>query len=381
MINIIVIERLIGKGIKALRIGPPTKIQSSLIEHSLEYSMEQDEDHRKILKEEEMLKKFKDSEQIKRMKIKIDKMRTDLIRKVIQKYDVICSTCVSIGHKMYQCLKFPFVIIDECTQSIEPGTLIPIMKGCKHLVLIGDHHQLAPTILSQKARDSGLDLSLFERLVLSGIQPHLLNVQYRMHPAISRFPSLQFYKGEIMDGLTKRERPWKNTFGLITKNFPISFYDLDLNLSKEEDSSNGTFKMNKGEVTVVSHLIHKLIEGGAKESEIGVISPYNGQVALLRQKLQGKYKDLEIKTVDGFQGREKEIIVLSLVRSNKEKQVGFLNDWRRMNVSITRARRALFLVGNRDTISDNPNWKDYFDYIEEKGGISLVINLDPVTFL
>lgn len=372
-------DRLLGKGLKALRIGPPVKLQSHLIEHSLEYYMENDQDYQKIEEEELILKSLKNPNHISATKLKIDKLRSKLIQKVVNKFDVICCTCVSIGHKMYQSLNFPFVIIDECTQSIEPASMIPIMKGCKHLVLIGDHHQLPPTILSLKAKELGLEISLFERLVKNGMEPHLLTTQYRMHPSICEFSSKEFYESKILNGVEESDRAWKCKFDFVNPKIPISFYDLDINLSKEEDK--GQFKMNKGEIKVVDHLIESLLKGGLKQSDIGVISPYNGQVVLLRQAIYQKHKDIEIKTVDGFQGKEKEVIILSLVRSNKQKDVGFLTDWRRMNVSITRAKRGLFIVGNRDTVSTCIHWKHYIEWIEKNHSISLVLNLEPVEFL
>ncbi|KAI8530189.1 hypothetical protein RHMOL_Rhmol11G0036500 [Rhododendron molle] len=291
-------------------------------------------------------------------------------REISQSADVICCTCVGAGDPRLTNFRFRQVLIDESTQSSEPECLIPLVLGAKQVVLVGDHCQLGPVIMCKKAARAGLAQSLFERLVLLGVKPIRLQVQYRMHPAISEFPSNSFYEGTLQNGVTTNERqspgidfPWP------VPNRPMFFY---VQMGQEEISASGTSYLNRTEASNVEKIVTTFLRSGVVPSQIGVITPYEGQRAYivnymsrngaLRQQL---YKEIEVASVDSFQGREKDYIILSCVRSNEHQGIGFLNDPRRLNVALTRARYGIVILGNPKVLSKQPLWNGLLTHYKE----------------
>jgi len=250
--------------------------------------------------------------------------------------------------------------------------LIPLVAGAKHVVLVGDHRQLGPVIMSKKAAKAGLGQSLFERLNLMGIQPIRLQVQYRMHPALSEFPSCTFYEGTLQNGVTAADRlqldmafPWP------VSHRPHMFWTQ---LGLEELSSSGTSYLNRTEAAAVEKLVTLLLRCGVPPDSIGVITPYEGQRAYIVQHMarvgslrQQLYASVEVASVDSFQGREKEYIILSCVRSNEHAGIGFLNDPRRLNVALTRARQGCVILGNPKVLSKQALWHDLLAHYLEQG--------------
>ncbi|KAG8080500.1 hypothetical protein GUJ93_ZPchr0007g6178 [Zizania palustris] len=227
--------------------------------------------------------------------------------------------------------RFRQVLIDESTQATEPECLIPLVLGVKQVVLVGDHCQLGPVIMCKKAARAGLAQSLFERLVILGVKPFRLQVQYRMHPCLSDFPSNCFYEGTLQNGVTVNERQTPGIdFPWPVPNRPMFFY---VQMGQEEISASGTSYLNRTEAANVEKIVTTFLRSGVVPSQIGVITPYEGQRAYivnymsrngsLRQQL---YKEIEVASVDSFQGREKDYIILSCVRSNEHQGIGFLND-------------------------------------------------------
>ncbi|KAF8645614.1 hypothetical protein AX16_007696 [Volvariella volvacea WC 439] len=329
--------------------------------------------------------------------------------------DVICTTCVTSANRCLDVIDFPVVFLDEASMSTEPASLIPLMKGSQHVALIGDHKQLPPIIRSSEAQEGGLGVSLFERLIEEGNVPTImLDTQYRMHPAISDFPSSEFYGRGLRDGTVDA-----NGNAILGFEPPVSRY---LQLKDEMDPPRGQYSevMTEGTITNVStagEYANKL-KGGRKMkalssslpivfvdhngpesrkgrswentpeanivisvvedlllhnpnlngSDIGIISPYVSQTAHLRRRLGPdsvhkkrfeqvlggiramQIPDIEIKTVDGFEGREKQVIIFSTVRNNAKGSIGFLDDRRRLNVGLTRAKRGLIVVGSIHTL-------------------------------
>ncbi|KAK9067995.1 hypothetical protein SSX86_012106 [Deinandra increscens subsp. villosa] len=301
-------------------------------------------------------------------KYKILKRATE--REISQSADVICCTCVGAGDPRLANFRFRQVLIDESTQSTEPECLIPLVLGAKQVVLVGDHCQLGPVIMCKKAARAGLAQSLFERLVLLGVKPIRLQVQYRMHPSLSEFPSNNFYEGTLQNGVTINERqstgidfPWP------VPNRPMLFY---VQMGQEEISASGTSYLNRTEASNVEKIVTTFLRSGVVPSQIGVITPYEGQRAYivnymsrngaLRQQL---YKDIEVASVDSFQGREKDYIILSCVRSNEHQGIGFLNDPRRLNVALTRARYGIVILGNPKVLSKQPLWNGLLTHYKE----------------
>ncbi|KAL3452268.1 P-loop containing nucleoside triphosphate hydrolase protein [Aspergillus insuetus] len=282
-------------------------------------------------------------------------------REILNNADVICCTC----------LKFRTVLIDESTQSAEPECMIPLVLGCKQVVLVGDHQQLGPVIMNKKAAKAGLNQSLFERLVILGCSPIRLNVQYRMHPCLSEFPSNMFYEGSLQNGITSFERlrrevdfPWP-----IMDN-PMMFWS---NLGNEEISASGTSYLNRTEAANVEKIVTRFFKAGVQPKEIGIITPYEGQRSYIVSSMQATgtfkkehYKEIEVASVDAFQGREKDFIILSCVRSNDHQGIGFLSDPRRLNVALTRAKYGLVILGNPKVLSKHPLWNCLLQHFKER---------------
>ncbi|KAK4689260.1 regulator of nonsense transcripts 1, partial [Tremellales sp. Uapishka_1] len=282
-------------------------------------------------------------------------------KEILNAADVICATCVGCGDPRLAKFKFRTVVIDEATQAAEPECMIPLVMGCKQAVLVGDHQQLGPVIMNKKAARAGLSQSLFERLVILGNRPIRLQVQYRMHPCLSEFPSNMFYEGTLQNGVTAPERLRKHVdFPWPVADTPMFFHQ---NLGTEEISSSGTSFLNRTEASNVEKMVTRFFKSGVLPSQIGVITPYEGQRSYISTYMQlhgslkkDLYKEVEVASVDAFQGREKDYIILSCVRSNEHQGIGFLNDPRRLNVGLTRAKYGMIILGNPKVLSKHPLW-------------------------
>ena len=316
------------------------------------------------------------------LKVKLDKenivmttkdILTENIEKIVEEIDIVISTCSTSWDERIMHFSFPFVIIDEVTQCCEIESLISIAHGCKHLTLIGDQKQLGPVIMHPKANQTGMNISIFERLLK--LYPNLLNmltIQYRMHPEIVKFPSYLFYHNKILndDSINERIKNEKLDFNKIFKlpgnGKPLFFIH---NEGLETLIESGTSKINEEEVDLVVLVLEKLIKSGVDFEDIGIITPYTAQKELIVEKMKEKYKNsekLKISSVDGFQGGEKDFIILSNVRSNENDQIGFLKNFRRLNVSITRAKKGLIIIGNAKCLYNNKcGWKNLINYYQD----------------
>lgn len=290
---------------------------------------------------------------------------------LLKKANVVCTTCVGAGDRRLNGFQFPVVLIDESTQSSEPECLIPIVKGARQVVLVGDHQQLGPVILEKKAGDAGLKQSLFERLVVLGHIPIRLEVQYRMNPCLSEFPSNMFYEGSLQNGVTGDDRLINNSFPWPIRDSPMMFW---ANYGKEEISASGTSYLNRVEAMNCEKLVTRFFKNGIRPSQIGIITPYEGQRAYVVQymTLNGSldkemYAQVEVASVDAFQGREKDFIILSCVRANDQQVIGFLSDPRRLNVALTRAKYGLVVLGNPRALAKNFLWNHLLVHFREKG--------------
>lgn len=291
-----------------------------------------------------LLKEFDDKESAK----------SELIRQA----DVVCCTCVTSGQKIFNKYVFPFVLIDEAVQATEPLSLIPCVYGATKLILVGDHKQLGPTILNKEVVKYGFKQSLFERLLRIGVMPYLLSIQYRMHPDLCIFPSEYFYNGLLKSGTNPNR----------VLDFPNNFFYMCN--GKEEVSQSGTSFINKSEAVLVENIIRFLFKNGVSEQQIGVITPYEGQRSYILGRIFGNEPgNLEISNVDGFQGREKDFIIVSLVRSNDYQGIGFVADKRRMNVTLTRAKHGLVIIGNAFTLYKNEIWASLLNWYDERNNI------------
>ena len=292
------------------------------------------------------------------------------IDEMLKSYDIVIATCSTTWDDRISRQNFPFVIIDEVTQCCEIESLIPIVHGCKHLTLIGDQKQLGPIVLHPQADFTGMKVSLLERMLK--LYPELLNVlnlQYRMHEEIIKFPSKEFYNSEIKNALPKESRinkSFNSKFNWPNKDIPLIFVHV---VGHEIVIKSGKSKQNKEEAQIVALFVEKMNKSGINLRNIGVITPYSAQKILIHKMLREKYKannlieNLKISSVDGFQGREKDFIIISNVRSNPKNIIGFLKDFRRLNVSITRAKYGMIIIGNAECLYKGSNiWAKLISY-------------------
>ncbi|XP_059433882.1 probable helicase MAGATAMA 3 isoform X1 [Corylus avellana] len=266
---------------------------------------------------------------------------------------------------------FDVVIIDEAAQAVEPATLIPLANGCKQVFLVGDPVQLPATVISPAAEKFGYGTSLFKRFQRAGYPVTMLKTQYRMHPEIRRFPSKEFYAESLEDGPNievHTSRSWHEyqCFG------PFCFFDL--HEGRESKLAGSESWVNVDEVEFVLLMYHKLVSmypGLKSSSQLAIISPYSQQVKLLRDRFKSTFgvdsnKVVDITTVDGCQGREKDVAIFSCVRASKDKSIGFLADFRRMNVGITRAKSSVLVVGSSSTLRRDEHWNNLVESAEKR---------------
>lgn len=293
-------------------------------------------------------------------------------KQVLEQADVVCCTCSGAEHPAMQDVKFRNVLIDEAGQTTELASLVPMMhlKADGTLVLVGDHRQLPATVACLEADVEGLGTSLFERLATLGVPPMMLDIQYRMHPAIAHFPAKQYYQSRLRSGTEGvcRQPPLGITWPMAYA--PIAFLPIQSRETKE-----GSSFTNLVEVDTIMELLSSVLSArDIQPGQVGIITPYAAQARLLRSKLglEGKgergVQRPEVSSVDGFQGREKELIFISPVRANAAGKVGFTADPRRLNVMLTRARRGLVVVGDFATLAaDEMGWRPWLSWAQERG--------------
>ena len=320
-------------------------------------------------------------------------------------------------------VRFDLCLVDESSQCIEPAVLLALLSAQRapRLVLVGDQCQLGPVLLSRRSADEARDAggpSLFSRLVEHGCCPELLSVQYRMPEALAAFSARRYYAGRLTTACSPDERPRPPLVGALRwphASLPLAFIDsraaeADLRYHEQRRAadtrgtaeaacalgeadadadaeqaggptlragappSSSTSYCNPCEAAIVAQAVRALLAGGLDAADVGVITPYAAQVRAIADelgRLGAAGGAVEVCSVDGFQGREKEAIVLSAVRSNARNATGFLGDWRRLNVSLTRARRALIVVGDSRTLDADPHWRAFIAHVRERGGLVL----------
>jgi len=380
------LEGLLECGVNAVRIGQPVKVRESLRSATIDALVADHPDQEKIRLEKETLEEIQS--ELKNLRGKerglahrdinkgwkeVKRLEKKMAADILDRAQVVCSTCIGAGHDILAQRRFPFVLIDEATQASEPSTLVPLVRGARQVILVGDHKQLPPTVISRRAEDGGLNRSLFERLINSGVPAHMLEIQYRMHPTIRDFPSGRFYDGRLEDSADALSRTAPAGVSWPDWDNPVAFVPVE---GAEIVDEMGSSRSNMDEAATVVQMVTEILDAMELSSgDIGVISPYAGQVRLLKTLFEQsggtsegeRFHGLEVKTVDGFQGREKELIIISTVRSNEQGTVGFLKDKRRLNVAMTRAKRGLLVIGDSKTLRHDPSWASWLDWVEEKG--------------
>ncbi|GFV21813.1 DNA-binding protein SMUBP-2 [Trichonephila clavipes] len=385
------VEKLAGHKIKMVRLGHPARFLTSIQQYSLDAivscydgSNVVDELHKEINKIRDKISKTKGAANRKslwaenRYLLKEVKEREKfIVKQILNNCDIVLCTLTSGSDdgplKYVDKDHFDICFIDECSQAIEAACWIPLLM-VKRCVLAGDHNQLPPTIISKKAASEGLELTLMERLLkLHGSDiKKMLTVQYRMNQIIMQWPSEQLYENKLIAHESVQSHLLKDLPGIENNDdtaIPLLLIDTTgyglHELQVEDDESKG----NEGEADLVIMHVNNLVKSGLNSADIAVITPYNLQVDLIKSRLGGKYPKLEVKSVDGFQGREKEAIILSLVRSNDTGEVGFLAEDRRINVAITRAKRHLAVICDSKTVSHHGFLKSFVNYCEDKGEV------------
>lgn len=286
---------------------------------------------------------------------------------ILQEAVIVASTLSFAGSAIFHRMAkhFDVVIVDEAAQAVEPSVMVPLVMGCKQVYLVGDPVQLPATVISGRALEQGYDVSLFKRLQGCGYPVNVLDVQYRMHPAISTFPSQEFYQGRLKDGegvLAQTSRPWHaaKCFG------PFALFDLH---GKEDVPEGSASIVNRAEAEFVlclyKHMLGQVQELQDGTASVAVISPYKAQVKMLKDLFRQALGDegavrVDINTIDGFQGREKDVVIFSCVRTAgvHHRSIGFVADERRINVGITRARCALLIIGHAASLAVDQRWRN-----------------------
>lgn len=303
----------------------------------------------------------------------VELKRRQIQQEILNSAQVLCATLSGSGHEMFRNLEVEFetVIIDEAAQCVELSALIPLKYGCCKCILVGDPKQLPPTVLSQSAAKFGYDQSLFVRMQQNHPDHvHLLDMQYRMHPEISKFPSKEFYEGQLRDGQDMarlRRQPWHRSVLLG----PYRFFDVE---GVQEKGRKGQSLVNTKELDVALQMYDRFSREYVRcdlAGKIGIITPYKAQLFELRNRFKARFGEgitdiIEFNTTDAFQGRECEIIIFSCVRASSTGGIGFMTDIRRMNVGLTRAKSSLWILGDSRALVQGEFWRKLIEDAKQR---------------
>jgi DNA polymerase III delta prime subunit len=387
------LEKLLRLDLRPVRLGHPARVEADLRERALDILAEKHPDARQARKvAKEAFAKFRQADKWTRAKpepgekaalrrearellAEARKLEALAIERILDEARVVCATLTGLDSELLGRRRYDLAVIDEAGQATEPACWLPLLRADK-LVLAGDHCQLPPTVVSPEAAGKGLSVSLMERVVgLFGEKvARRLTVQYRMHAAIMGFPSAEFYDNELIAdesviGHRLCDLPGVRAEALTGD--PVRFIDTAGASYDEELEEDTESRFNRQEAALAVKKVRGLLDAGVHQYQIAVITPYRAQVRLLRDLL-ADVPAVEVDSVDGFQGREKEAVVISLVRSNPEGEIGFLADTRRTNVALTRARRAVLVIGDSATLANDPFYARLLTYCEDIGAYSSV---------
>lgn len=370
-------EKLVDRGINVLRIGNPTRVNDKMLSFTYERRFEAHPDYpqlwsiRKAIRELRQQRKHADSwhQKLDRLKSRATELELRIRSSLFGEARVIASTLTGAANRVLEGEKYSTLFIDEAAQALEAACWIAIRKAGR-VILAGDHCQLPPTVKSIMALKGGLGKTLMERIVENKPETvTLLKMQYRMNEQIMKFSSEWFYHGMMESAPTVSHR------GILDYDTPMMWIDTAECDGKEEFVGENFGRINRAEAELTLQTLQQYLEKIGKQRileesiDVGIISPYRAQVQLLRKELRKReffrpYRHLlTVNTVDGFQGQERDIILISLVRSNDGGDIGFLRDLRRMNVAITRARMKLIILGSSETMTSHPFYKKLYEYV------------------
>ncbi len=386
-------EKLVDCGIKVLRLGNPTRVNDKMLSFTYEHRFADHPDYPKLWQVRrtmrEMRRRRRESgehfhQKLDRLKELAVELEVRINADIFGQVRVIASTLVGAGNKLLDGKRFGTVFIDEAAQALEAACWIPIRRASR-VIFAGDHCQLPPTIKSLEAIKGGLGITLMERIVKNKPEcVSLLQVQYRMNDEIMQFSSDYFYHGLMKSApevahrvIHEGDTPivWLDTSTIGVA--PDDQFDF-----REQFVGESFGRINKGEAHLTISLLQIYIQRIGKQRvlderiDVGIISPYRAQAQYLKRLIKKRpffkpYRHLiSVNTVDGFQGQERDVILISMVRANGTGQIGFLHDLRRMNVAITRARMKLIIVGDVPTLTRHPFYRRLFNYIQEVHGFT-----------
>jgi superfamily I DNA and/or RNA helicase len=390
------LERLVNSGVQAVRLGHPARVLDVVRTRTLDALVEQHETRALIedlTREADQLErsasrytrarpargqKFQQRQEVRELRKHARAIERQAVEDILTGAGVICAT-VSFDFSILADQSFDLLVIDEACQSVEPGCWVPL-RFARRVVLAGDHCQLPPTILSRPAAREGFAVSLMQRLVeyYGDTVTRQLSVQYRMHEQIMQFSSQHFYDGTLSADPSVGAHTLGELAGVAAEELderPVVYIDTAGAGWEEQLEPEGLSRLNPREGQLVLDQVGALCAAGVPPADIAVIAPYAAQVRWLRQ--HAELATLEIDTVDGFQGREKEAVVICTVRSNQLGEIGFLSDARRMNVALTRARRKLIVIGDSATLGTDPFFAQLLEWFETCGAYQSVWELMP----
>lgn len=395
-------EKLVDRGVNVLRIGNPSRVNDKMLSFTYERRFEAHPDYPLLWSIRKAIRELKSArrrsteqwhQKMDRLKSRATELEIRINNELFSSAHVIASTLVGSASRLLEGMKFSTLFIDEAAQALEAACWIP-MKRVGRVILAGDHCQLPPTVKSYEAMKGGLAKSLMERIVQNHPEAVTrLNIQYRMHEDIMRFSSLWFYDNEIeaapdvrYRGILDYDTPieWIDTSEIINSESGTSGNDDGIDIEaipefsfRETIAGASHGRINRDEALLTVLTLQNYVEKIGKQRfideriDVGVISPYRAQVQYLRRLIGSTpffrqlRKQISVNTVDGFQGQERDVILISLVRSNEEGNIGFLRDLRRMNVAITRARMKLMIIGDAPTLTAaHPFYRRLRSYIK-----------------
>ena len=375
------LERLVAAGVDGVRVGHPARVVPALLDRTLEarvegheaaliaaelveeaLSLRRDARRRRERRGPGRFSEARDAERRAReLLAEARRLEARAERDVLDRAQVVVATLTGVDAPVLSGRRFALAAVDEATQAVEPAAILALLRSDR-AVLAGDHLQLPPTVISAAAAAGGLGVSLFERLAEAHGEAAMVTLleQRRMNEAIMRFPSRAMYRGRL--------RAHPSVTGWKIDEEPFLFVDTAGTGFEEGTPEGSDSRHNEGEAALVAREVERVLALGVTPGDVAVISPYDAQVQRLRQVLTARVEEgLEVDSVDGFQGREKEAVVVSLVRSNDLGEVGFLSDVRRMNVAITRARKKLVVVGDSATVARHPFYEAFVRHAQETG--------------
>jgi len=389
----LLVDKLSEQGLQALRIGHPARVTEQSLSKTLDHRISMHTHYkelRNLRKRMEQVRSmaftykrnfgYHEKEQrrllvqeAKLLKSDADQLEFYIINDLLQTMDAICCTLVGASHPVLRGKKYKTVFIDEAGQSLEPASWIPLLR-CERVVFAGDHQQLPPTIKSIDAARRGLATTLFEKGIKSQPQQvSMLKVQYRMHEKIMEFSSRYFYGNELIAHESVKAHLLRPHLA------PVTFIDTAGCGYNEKQDPETLSRMNAEEASLLIQQAEVLVEDVGVPAwldegvTMGIITPYSAQVDQLHKLaeasaiLEPLYRYITINTVDAFQGQERDVIIISFVRSNDKGEVGFLSDIRRTNVAMTRARKKLIMIGDSATLSSHPFYLELLEFVQKEG--------------